>query len=253
MIVLKDVSLERDGKSILKKINFTWRKGEKIALLGRNGCGKTTLASIIAGLIVPTYGEVVIEGRVGIVFQEPENQFITLNCEEEIAFGLENMGLPEEEINNRIDEVKERFNIDKLLSRNPFTLSGGELQIMAVASILAMKPDFIIFDEATSFLDAEWKKTIYKIWEEYEGGIMIITQNFSEVVYTQKVYVMEDGKIAYEGKTEDMLKKGLLRTDEVLFVSSLKEIGIEINRWRREDILKEVVDAYTKRNRGLQE
>ncbi|GEM_PF-269981 len=252
MIVLRDVSIEKNGKFILKNVNFTWRKGERIALLGRNGCGKTTLASVIAGLIAPSRGEVIMEGRVGIVFQEPETQFVTLNCEEEISFGLENMGLSREEVEERIEKVKEKLGIEPFFSRNPFTLSGGELQIMAVASILVMEPDFLIFDEATSFLDAEWKRKVYKVWEEYPGGIMIITQDFSEVVYAEKVYVMEEGKIVYEGKTEEMLERGLLRTDEVLFVSFLKEMGIEINAWRRDEILKGVVNAYTQGSGGLQ-
>lgn len=265
MIELSQVSLEISGKKILEDINLKWDANETICLLGKNGSGKTSLALLASGILTPSSGEIKIDGisfedideielrkRTSIVFQSPDNQFITQDVESEIAFGLENFGTPQEEMQKIVDEAIGSFGLEEIRHRNPFTLSGGEKQITAIASILSMNTEFIIFDEVTTFLDNTYRKKIYRIWESQKGkkGMMIITQNFEEVYYADRLLLLENGKIIFDGKTEEVLNRGVISTDGIILKKFLKKEGIEIERYRTpQDVTDEILKyAHSKKH-----
>ncbi len=265
MIELFQVSLEVNGKKILENVNFRWNSNETICLLGKNGSGKTSLALLIAGILTPSSGEIKIDGipfkdkdeielreKIGIVFQDPDNQFITQDVESEIAFGLENFGIPQEEIQRTVDETINSFSLEGIRHRNPFTLSGGEKQITAIASVLSMNTGFIIFDEVTTFLDNTYQEKIHRIWASQKGkkGIIIITQNFEEVYYADRLVLIEGGKIIFDGKTEEVLRRGIISTDGIMLKKLLEKEKIHIEKYRTpDDVITEILRyAYSKKH-----
>ena len=265
MIELNQVSLEINGNHILEDISFTWNSNETICLLGKNGSGKTSLALLIAGILSPDSGEIKIDGTplekvdevelrksVGIVFQDPDNQFITQDVESEIAFGLENFNIPEEEMQKIVEETITDFGLVEIRHRNPFILSGGEKQITAIASIVSMNTKFIIFDEVTTFLDNPYQQKIHQIWVSQKGkkGLIIITQNFEEVYYADRLLLMENGKIIFDGRTKEVLDRGIIATDGIILRKLLKKEGIEIERYKRpDDVAGEILKyAYSKKH-----
>ena len=257
MIELFQVSLEINGKKILENINFRWNSNETICLLGKNGSGKTSLALLIAGILTPSSGEIKIDDtpfkdkdevelrkKIGIVFQDPDNQFITQDVESEIAFGLENFGVPQEEIQRVVDETMGGLGLEEIRHRNPFTLSGGEKQITAIASILSMNTEFIIFDEVTTFLDNIYQEKVHRIWASQKGkkGIIIITQNFEEVYYADRLVLIENGKIIFDGKAEEVLRRGIISTDGIMLKKLLQKEGVKIERYKTpDDMISEIL------------
>ncbi|MEO0292909.1 MAG: energy-coupling factor ABC transporter ATP-binding protein [candidate division WOR-3 bacterium] len=212
MIKAEALTLKRNGNTILQNFNFSWDKGEKIVLLGPNGSGKTTLALGLAGIIPPSSGSIFIDSKnileydlkslrkkIGIVFQDPETQFVTTNVEREISFGLSNIKEDKKEIKEKVHSIIKDFNLEFLLEKDPLSLSAGEKQIVAIASVYSMEPEYIIFDEVTSFLDRKWKEKIYEIWEKSYSSLLIITQNFKEINFGERVVFLENGKITFNG------------------------------------------------------
>lgn len=203
----------------LKGISFDIEEGEFIGIIGRNGAGKSTLCQALTGL-VPNFffggygGKVLIDAlevrktpisdlslKVGIVFQNPFTQVTgsKLTVYEEIAFGLENMGLSREEMKNRIDYALELLGMDKFKDRNPFALSGGQMQRMAIASIIAMKPDIIVLDEPTSQLDPQGSEEVFKAVHKLskEGMTVVMVEHKIEKIaqYSDKVMLLNEGKL----------------------------------------------------------
>lgn len=230
MIELTDVSFRYDNseQGALHHVNFIAGKGECVLLCGASGCGKTTITRLINGLIPHFYegelsGDVVVDGlkvkeeelytiaaKVGSVFQNPRSQFFCLDTTGEIAFGCENMGLPEEVIRERMDRVTEELHLQQLLGRNIFKLSGGEKQRVACASVSAMEPDVFVMDEPTSNLDLdaieELKKTLL-LWKQ-KGKTMIIAEHrlywLKEIC--DRVVYMEEGRIALDLPMREFVK-----------------------------------------------
>lgn len=218
MIRLEKVSYSYpDGTPALENINLVIKKGEFIGVIGKNGSGKSTLALQLSGLLKPQTGKVMIRGMdthdplklpeirklVGVVFQNPETQFVGRTVEEDLAFGPENLCLPPIEIKKCVDMALAETGLEKYRYRSPKTLSGGQGQCVALAGVLAMRPECLIFDEVTSMLDPESGiailETIKKLHQKGKT-IVYITHNLEEVHDADRILVMEKGKIRLEGE-----------------------------------------------------
>ena len=245
MIEIRELSFKYKGGSdySLKDINLKIKKGECILLCGRSGCGKSTLLKLMNGIIPEFYdgdisGSVMVNGmntfttpiyklsnNVGSVFQNPKTQFYTTNTTDEIAFGLENYGLDRAEINKKIEEVKNIFNLEALMNRNIFELSGGEKQKIAIASVFALDPKVLVFDEPSSSLDIDSMRELSKIIEKLKaaGKTIIIAEHrlwYLKNVVDRAIY-LESGEIIKEYSMEEIqnlteeerLKAGLRHTE----------------------------------------
>lgn len=230
MIRLEKVSYSYpDGTPALENINLVIKKGEFIGVIGKNGSGKSTLALQLSGLLKPQAGRLMIKGIdtrdpsklpeirkfVGIVFQNPETQFVGRTVEEDLAFGPENLCLSPVEIRKCVDMALAETGLEKYRHRSPKTLSGGQGQCVALAGILAMRPECLIFDEVTSMLDPESGITILEtIKKLHRKGktIVYITHNLEELHDADRIIVMEKGKIRLEGEPESIFSDVSLKT-----------------------------------------
>lgn len=228
LISINDVSFayREDEPAILKDVNLTVYAGEWLAIVGHNGSGKSTLAKLLNGLLIPTAGRVIVEGydtaradelweirkRVGIVFQNPDNQFVGTSVRDDVAFGLENFGVVREEMITRIDEAVRKVKMEKFLDAEPHHLSGGQKQRVAIAGILAQKPSIIILDEATSMLDPMGRQEVIetvKALNEQQGITVIsITHDLEEAIRADRVIVMKQGKAIMQGGPEEVFQDG---------------------------------------------
>jgi len=220
MIRLDKVSYSYpDGTFALENISLAIKKGEFIGITGKNGSGKSTLALHLNGLLKPQKGRVAIKGMdtrdpsklleirksVGIVFQNPETQFVGRTVEEDLAFGPENLCLPPVEIRKCIDVALAETGFEEYRYRSPRTLSGGQRQCVAIAGILAMRPECLIFDEVTSMLDPNSGKSVLeriKKLQKKGKTIVYITHNLEELHAADRIIVMEKGRIVLEGEPE---------------------------------------------------
>lgn len=201
---------------ILTNINFTIQRGEFVAIVGPNGCGKSTLSKLINGLLLPKRGTVryrdwdtkqsydveQIRKHIGVVFQNPDDQFITTTVRDEIVFGLENIRVPKEEMNERLFAALQVVGMESFMDAMPHQLSGGQKQRVAIAAILAMKPEVIIFDEATSMLDPQGRQQILASMKElHQQGMTIlhITHHMDEVLNADRLLLIHQGEIHYDG------------------------------------------------------
>ena len=218
-IEFKNVTFNYDEneKVILKDISTTFEKGEFVAVLGHNGSGKSTFAKLINGLITAKSGSVAVDGidasdentrfnllqRVGMVFQNPDNQIVASIVEEDVAFGPENLGVPPEEIRKRVDESLKTVGMYEFRKNAPHNLSGGQKQRVAIAGILAMNPQCIIMDEATAMLDPKGREEVMnyaKMLNEQLGiTIIYITHFMEEAALAKRVIVLDDGEIILDG------------------------------------------------------
>lgn len=211
--------------NILDDVSFTIEKGEWVTIIGANGSGKSTLVKTLNGLNVPQNGNVIIDGlalneeniwairqKVGMVFQNPDNQFVGSTVADDVAFGLENIGMPRDEMIVKIDQALEQVGMQKFKMHEPARLSGGQKQRVAIAGILALAPDIIVLDEATSMLDpkgrAEVLATVQAIKEQYNLTVISITHDLNEAAQADRIFVMEKGQIKYENKPEEIFKLG---------------------------------------------
>lgn len=206
-------------------INFVAQKGEFIAVLGANGCGKSTLAKHFNAIFLPQRGTVWVENwktededdllnirqKVGMVFQNPDNQIVATVVEEDVAFALENLGVPPDEMRQRIDEAMKEAGIYQFKDRQPHKLSGGQKQRVAIAGVLAMNPDCIVMDEATAMLDPRGRQqvmsTVKKLNKEHGITVIHITHYMEEAVLADRIVVMNQGKIVMQGTPKEVFSK----------------------------------------------
>lgn len=233
-----------EGKNrVLDSINLTIREGESLGLMGPNGSGKTTFARCLNGLLLPTEGEVLVDDlntneadriaeirrRVGMVFQNPENQIVSTTVEREIAFGLENLGTDYEQMHETVDKMLEQFDLQKYRNHPPHLLSGGEMQRLALASVMAMCPKYLIFDEPTSLLDIASRKLLLSLISELHNknkteekalkiSTIFITQYPEETLTFDRLLILNQGQIVLDDKPAEIFQK----------VEELKNLGLEV-------------------------
>lgn len=236
IIDVKGLSFSYDNETkAVDDVSFSIEKGTYTTLVGHNGSGKSTIAKLIAGLLEKESGSIVIDGlelneenlhairgKIGIVFQNPDNQFIGSTVQDDIAFGLENHCVPQQDMDAIIHEYAERVGMTEYLNTEPTHLSGGQKQRVAIAGVLAMKPAILIFDEATSMLDPQGKDGIKKMINELhrESGLTIvsITHDIEEVTNSDYVIALSKGHVAMSGTPQEVF------ADE----KKLKQIQLEL-------------------------
>lgn len=224
----------------LKGISFDVNDGEWVSILGHNGSGKSTISKLLVGLLEADKGEIEIDGqilneetiddirkKVGIVFQNPDNQFVGVNVKYDIAFGLENRQVPREEMIKLIDEYSKKVEMEKYLDREPQTLSGGQKQRVAIAGILALNAQIVILDEATSMLDPEGTRDIIELIKElktkYNKTIITITHDLNLARLSDRIIVLKDGLIIASDTPEKIFEQeGLLRSSNLDIPFNLK-------------------------------
>ncbi len=254
IIRVKDLSYAYDDTLMaIDKVSFKIEKGSYTTIIGHNGSGKSTIAKLLIGLLSPKSGEVVIDdlklneenvykirNKIGIVFQNPDNQFIGSTVRDDIAFGLENHQVPQEKMDDIINEFSGRVKMSEYLNSEPTRLSGGQKQRVAIAGVLAMSPDVIIFDEATSMLDPqgkdEIKRVINKLHRETNLTIISITHDIEEVTKSDQVIVMNKGKVLLDGKPDDVMVLNKVLLDigldipfSMKVIHKLKERNVKID------------------------
>ncbi|WP_408008958.1 energy-coupling factor ABC transporter ATP-binding protein [Pseudalkalibacillus sp. A8] len=253
LIVVEDVSFryEEEGPYRLSKVNLKVPKGEWLSIVGHNGSGKSTLAKLLNGLLLPDEGTVTIGSKrtdqeehlweirkqVGMVFQNPDNQFVGTTVKDDVAFGLENNGVPREEMIERISDSLARVQMTEYENQEPHQLSGGQKQRVAIAGVLAQKPDVIVLDEATSMLDPIGRKevlqTIRELNEKDGITVLSITHDLEEAIKADRMIVMKLGEMVVSGEpkevfqdTELLLDTGLELPFSLNIQKKLKEKGI---------------------------
>ena len=210
----------------LQGIDLTIEPGEFVALIGSNGSGKSTLARHFNGLLLPTAGEVWVDGlltsdphhlwevrrRVGMVFQNPENQLVASTVEEDVAFGPENLALPPDEIRQRVDEALALVGLQDYSTHPPQMLSGGQKQLVAIAGVLAARPACVVFDEPTSMLDPPSRRrildTVRRLNAEQGITVVLITQAMEEAAIANRVLAMHGGRIVMDGSPREVFEQG---------------------------------------------
>ena len=252
-----DGSVKREAIPALDNVNISIAEGEYVAVLGHNGSGKSTFAKLLNLILTPTVGKIFIDGcditaedfseddvfeirkKIGMVFQNPDNQLVATVVEEDVAFGPENLGLPREEIRRRVTESLCLVDMQEYTHHAPHKLSGGQKQRVAIAGIIAMKPKVIIFDESTAMLDPLGRREVVGIMERLnrEEGITIIniTHYMEEAARADRVIVINDGRMALDGtarevfsRTAELHSMGLESPQGVELVAELRAAGIDI-------------------------
>ena len=229
---VKNIKFKYEGNQehyTLDDVSFHVKQGEWLSIIGHNGSGKSTTVRLIDGLLEAESGQIFIEGeelseknvwtirhKIGMVFQNPDNQFVGATVEDDVAFGLENKGISIEEMKFRVKEALELVGMSDFASREPSRLSGGQKQRVAIAGAVAMRPSIIILDEATSMLDPEGRleliKTIRDIREQYQMTVISITHDLDEVALSDRVLVMKNGRVESSSTPRDLFTRG----DELL-------------------------------------
>lgn len=207
---------------VLKNVSFRIKKGSYVAVLGHNGSGKSTLSKLFLNTYSPTSGSILIDGtpqenrslikhKIGVVFQNPDNQFIGCTVEDDIAFGLENRMVDPREIKKIVYKISKKVNMERFLEWEPQNLSGGQKQRVAIASVLALDPEIILFDEVTSMLDPLGKQEVLKIIEELKNSknktLISITHDMNEAILADWVLVFANGELIAQGPPQEILNK----------------------------------------------
>lgn len=223
-------------KEVLKGLNIDIKKGEFVAVLGHNGSGKSTFAKHLNGILLPCSGKVYVAGidtadderlfelrqHAGMVFQNPDNQIVSSIVEEDVAFALENLGVPYEEMRQRVDDALKAVQMYEYRKHSPNQLSGGQKQRVAIAGIIAMRPDCIILDEPTAMLDPQGRKevlkTIRRLNKENGITIVLITHYMDEAAKSDRVIVMDSGKVVFDDVPKEVFSH----------VEQLKAIGLDV-------------------------
>jgi biotin transport system ATP-binding protein len=224
MIEIDGVSHEFDGRAVLRDI--TLRLGEKrIAIIGGNGSGKTTLARMLNGLVLPTRGEVVVDGvstakdaaavrrLVGYVFQNPEHQIVMPTVEEDIAFGLRNMNLPKAEIAARVDAILAAHHFRDRRAAPAYLLSGGEQKLLSLMSVVVMAPRYIIFDEPLNSLDLAARRRFTRLMHALEQTVITITHDFELIADYDRAILIHEGRLMADGAPREVVERYVALVD----------------------------------------
>ena len=227
---------EQEGKVVIKGVNLKVSKGEFVVVLGHNGSGKSTIAKHINALLTPSSGTVLVDGmdtkdqlklwdirsKAGMVFQNPDNQLVATIVEEDVAFGPENLGVDPKEIRKRVDDSLAKVGMSEYKRHAPHLLSGGQKQRVAIAGVLAMQPDCIVFDEPTAMLDPSGRKgvinNIKELNKDHNITIVLITHYMDEAAQADRIIVVDDGQIRMEGTPREVFSK----------VDVMKKIGLDV-------------------------
>lgn len=237
MITIKDLNYRYsdDEDYVLKNINLEIKQGEFVSILGRNGSGKSTLAKLLNAQILPEEGDVIIDGentknsniwkireKVGMVFQNPDNQIVATVVEEDVAFGPENLGIPNPELRRRVDEALNTVGMFNFRKHAPHMLSGGQKQRVAIAGVLAMNPEIVVFDEPTSMLDPTGRKDVMnhalKLNKIENKTVINITHYMDEAVLSDRVVVIDRGIIVLDGSPREVFSH----------VEKIKSYGLDV-------------------------
>ncbi|MDD6021090.1 MAG: energy-coupling factor transporter ATPase [Oscillospiraceae bacterium] len=227
---------EENSKEVLRNINLSVEKGSFVAVLGHNGSGKSTLAKLTNAILVPQEGKVLVEGidtadedrkndirrKVGMVFQNPDNQIVATMVEDDVAFGPENLGVDPKEIRRRVDESLKAVGMFDYRLHEPHKLSGGQKQRVAIAGVIAMQTDCIVLDEPTAMLDPRGRKevmdTVKRLNRDMGITIIFITHYMDEAVQADRVIVIDDGRIRYDGTPGNVFRH----------IKEIKKIGLDV-------------------------
>ncbi|HTI15869.1 MAG TPA: energy-coupling factor transporter ATPase [Dictyobacter sp.] len=253
--VEKQGKMTAPDKKTLDDINLQVQRGEYVAILGHNGSGKSTLARHCNALLLPDSGQVLVDGRdtrdpashqyvrdrMGMIFQNPDNQLIATVVEDDVAWGLAIRGIPVQEIRARVDMALRAVNIEHLRLLAPHKLSGGQRQRVAIAGIVALRPLCIIADEATSMLDPQARQelthVLYELHRDYGLTILHVTHLLEEVIFAQRILVMEQGRIILEetpsslfADVEKLRALKLVVPDYILLADRLRQAGLAISQ-----------------------
>ena len=277
IIEIKNVSFEyTDEESVytaVKNINLNIERGSFTVILGHNGSGKSTLAKMLNGLNKPSFGDVFVDGintkdeateievkrRVGMVFQNPDNQLVASIVEEDVAFGPENLGLEPSVIRQRVDSALKAVGMEEFATSTPHRLSGGQKQRIAIAGIIAMEPECLVLDEPTAMLDPKGRREIISTLENLnrEKGITIvlITHYMEEAENADRVLVMNDGEIITDGKPSDVFQNVQLlksvgldvpQTTELLYALKQKGFSVDTSMISIKDTAIEIAKSLSK-------
>ena len=266
LIEIKNLNFSYDQtQDVVKDVSFVVKKGSYTTLIGHNGSGKSTIAKLIIGLLEKEKGSILIDGeelsletiegirrKIGIVFQNPDNQFIGATVRDDIAFGLENHQVAPSEMDEIIENYAKEVGMSEYLDHEPTRLSGGQKQRVAIAGILSMKPEILILDEATSMLDPEGKEDINnlvkQLHKENNMTILSITHDVEEVLKSDHVIVMYEGRIVKDGtpsevmkNEEELVRLKLAAPYSVRLANELKKLGIPVKQaWDMEGMVDEL-------------
>ena len=270
IIEVKDLKYkydEADDHYTLNGVSFHVKQGEWLSIIGHNGSGKSTTVRLIDGLLEAESGEIIIDGdkltvdnvwekrrQIGMVFQNPDNQFVGATVEDDVAFGLENQGIPLEEMRERVKQALDLVGMSEFKSREPARLSGGQKQRVAIAGVVALRPNIIILDEATSMLDPEGRldliRTVKDIKDRYNMTVISITHDLDEVALSDRVIVMKEGQVESISRPEELfLRNDLLDLDldqpfTANLAEQLRQVGFDLpDRYFTEEELEEALWA----------
>ncbi len=242
----------RPEKPALRGVTLSFYPGTFTVILGRNGSGKSTLARHFNGLLLPQGGAVYVDGmdtkdeavlleirrRIGMVFQNPDNQIVANVVEEDVAFAPENLGVAPEEIRRRVDEALRRVGMYEYREHAPHLLSGGQKQRIAIAGVLAMEPECVVFDEATAMLDPRGRRDVMDViraLREQGVTVVLITHHMSEAAQADRVVVMDRGAVALDGMPKELFSRpdllreyGLETPETVALLSELRKAGLDV-------------------------
>ncbi|OIK14392.1 energy-coupling factor transporter ATPase [Bacillus sp. MUM 116] len=256
IVSLDNVSFKYDGQDrhALQNVSFQVLEGEWLAIVGHNGSGKSTTAKLLNGLQFPQQGEITVCGKklseesvwdirekLGMVFQNPDNQFVGTTVQDDVAFGLENHGIPREEMTQRVGDSLRKVKMDQFLNQEPHHLSGGQKQRVAIAGVLALRPSIIILDEATSMLDPRGREevleTVRALKDEKQLTVISITHDLEEAAKADRIIVMNRGKVFREGTAEEifsmdeeLIQLGLDIPFSVKMSKAFRQEGIELSK-----------------------
>lgn len=275
IVQIENVSFKYDLQEeyVLNDVSFNINKGEWLAIVGHNGSGKSTLAKLLNGLQFAEKGSITIGGTklseetvwdtrkmVGMVFQNPDNQFVGTTVQDDVAFGLENHGVPREEMIIRVQEALEQVKMSQFLLQEPHHLSGGQKQRVAIASVLALKPAIIVLDEATSMLDPKGREqvleTIRELKNDNELTVVSITHDLEEAAKADRMIVMNRGQVYKEGTPkeifqleEELISLGLDIPFSVKLSKKLKELGVTLDKHflSEEELVKQLWTSHSKK------
>lgn len=256
IVSLKNVSFQYENQPsyALHDVSFDIHEGEWLAIVGHNGSGKSTMAKLLNGLQFQQKGEIIVCGikltdesiweirkKLGMVFQNPDNQFVGTTVQDDVAFGLENHGIPRDDMILRVEDSLKKVKMDHFLNQEPHHLSGGQKQRVAIAGVLALRPSIIILDEATSMLDPKGRgevlETVRALKEEKSLTVISITHDLEEAAKADRIIVMNKGQVYREGSPEDifsmdeeLIHLGLDIPFSIKMTNAFREKGIDLSK-----------------------